>query len=249
MNNALEVFDFEDHAVRVIDQDGEPWFVGKDVCRCLEISDHHQALDRLDDDEGGRYNVPTPSGTQEMKIVSEPGVYQLIFTSRTEAAKRFKRWLAHEVLPSLRRQGHYTMAPDRGAAAEPLGPDDLDLRRQWVSEINLCLRVMGRRQARRLWRASPLGQPDDAARELSVLPDAAQQVVRFLDDCTLRRAGALVSTSVLFCAFEDWCAARGSPLIAQTQFGKALAALGYEKVRGTEADGARPWMYAGLALG
>lgn len=98
----------EEHLIRVVDRgDAEPWFVGVDVCRVLGIRDHHQALERLDDDERGRYNVPTPQGDQEVKIVSEPGVYRLTFTSRKPVAERLKRWLAHEVLPTIRKTGGY----------------------------------------------------------------------------------------------------------------------------------------------
>lgn len=101
-------FAFEDHLVRAVrDAGGEPWFVAKDVCRVLGISDHHQAIDSLDDDERGRYNVPTPSGDQEMKTVSESGLYSLVFRSRKPEARRFRKWVTAEVLPSLRKTGRY----------------------------------------------------------------------------------------------------------------------------------------------
>lgn len=105
--NAIVPFAFDDHLVRAVDVAGDPWFVGLDVCRVLEVSDHHQALGRLDDDERGTYIVPTPSGDQNMIVISEAGVYRLIFTSRKAAAEAFKRWLAHEVLPALRKNGVY----------------------------------------------------------------------------------------------------------------------------------------------
>lgn len=97
----------EEHLVRQIDKDGELWFAGLDVCRVLGIKDHKQALERLDEDERGRYTIPTPGGDQDMIVVSEAGVYRLVFTSRKPVAERFKRWLAHEVIPAIRRTGHY----------------------------------------------------------------------------------------------------------------------------------------------
>lgn len=106
---AIQPFAFDDHLVRVVEIDSEPWFVGKDVCAVLDIVKHHQALDRLDADERGTCIVGTPSGEQDMVVVSEPGVFRLIFTSRKPEAERFKRWLAHEVLPALRRNGFYDM--------------------------------------------------------------------------------------------------------------------------------------------
>lgn len=98
-----------EHLVRQIDKDGELWFVGLDVCRILGIKDHHQALERLDEDERGRYTVPTPSGDQDMIVISEAGVYRLVFTSRKPIAERFKRWLAHDVIPQIRKTGFYGM--------------------------------------------------------------------------------------------------------------------------------------------
>eukprot|EP01037_Dinobryon_pediforme_P020635 gene20635-21309_t len=103
----------------MVEKDAAPWFVGKDVCTVLEIRDHNQALDRLDDDERGGYIVPTPSGDQSMIIISEPGVYRLVFTSRKPIAERFKRWLAHDVLPSIRKTGSYSGGPAESPAIEP----------------------------------------------------------------------------------------------------------------------------------
>lgn len=100
-------FAFEDSLVRTVVKDGEPWFVGADVCRILEIRDHRQALEKLDDDERGRCSVPTPGGVQEVIAISEPGLYRLIFRSSKPVAERLKRWLAHDVLPSLRKTGSY----------------------------------------------------------------------------------------------------------------------------------------------
>lgn len=113
-NAALNPLLFEgEHLVRQIEKDEEVWFVGLDVCRVLGIKDHHQALERLDEDERGGYSIPTPMGDQTMIVVSEPGVYRLVFTSRKPVAERFKRWLAHEVIPSIRKTGSYatTSAP------------------------------------------------------------------------------------------------------------------------------------------
>lgn len=98
-----------EHLVRQIDLDGGLWFVGLDVCRVLDIQKAHQALDRLDDDERGTYSVGTPGGNQDMIIVSEAGVYRLVFTSRKPIAERFKRWLAHDVIPAIRKTGSYAV--------------------------------------------------------------------------------------------------------------------------------------------
>ncbi|RWE90105.1 Bro-N domain-containing protein [Mesorhizobium sp.] len=118
MNNPIQNFAFEEHLVRVIDKNGEPWFAGKDVCAALDIQKHHQALDSLDLDERGTCSVGTPGGQQSMVVISEPGVYRLVFRSRKPEAERFKRWLAHEVLPAIRKTGSYGTAPADPAYAE-----------------------------------------------------------------------------------------------------------------------------------
>lgn len=107
MNHMPTIFNFEDRKVRVVIVNDEPWFVGKDVCEVLEISKHRDAVARLDDDERGSVLVDTPGGKQEMTAVNEYGIYSLIMTSRKPEAKRFKRWVTHEVLPRIRKTGQY----------------------------------------------------------------------------------------------------------------------------------------------
>jgi len=108
----LAIFDFDEQVVRAVLVDGEPWFVGKDVCRCLEIANHNDALGRLGDDEKKGVGITDPHGRnqQRMTCINEPGTYRLVFTSRTDAAERFKRWVTHDVLPALRKEGRYEMA-------------------------------------------------------------------------------------------------------------------------------------------
>ena len=83
----------------------EPWFVAKDVCDCLELGNVLQTCSRLYDDEGCIILNDTPSGKQEMLVVSEPGLYSLIGSSKKQEAKAFKRWVTHEVLPSICKTG------------------------------------------------------------------------------------------------------------------------------------------------
>jgi anti-repressor protein len=111
MSNIIP-FEFENMAVRVIpDEAGEPWFVAADVCRILELANPSQAIRVLDPDERGLRNVETPSAPQEMAVISEPGLYKLMGRSRKPEARRFDRWVRHEVLPSIRKTGSYG-APD-----------------------------------------------------------------------------------------------------------------------------------------
>lgn len=110
-NGQAKVFTFNasNQNIRVQMKDGEPWFVAKDVCAALGIVNHLDAIGRLDDDEKGGSVVTTPSGDQTMKIVSESGLYNLIFQSRKAEAKAFRKWVTSEVLPSLRKTGRYEL--------------------------------------------------------------------------------------------------------------------------------------------
>lgn len=107
VSNPLQLFQNAGFKVRVLIRDNEPWFVAKDVCDCLELGNVSQTCSRLDDDERGIISNDTPSGKQEMLIVSEPGLYSLIGSSKKQEAKAFKRWVNHEVLPSIRKTGGY----------------------------------------------------------------------------------------------------------------------------------------------
>lgn len=96
--------------VRIILQDNEPWFVAKDICDCLEINNSRQALSRLDDDEKNSVILNDgTAGNPEKSIVNEYGLYSLVLSSRKPEAKEFKRWITHDVLPTLRKTGSYSM--------------------------------------------------------------------------------------------------------------------------------------------
>ena len=106
--NDMKLFENSEFgAVRVVDVNGEPWFVARDVCECLELGNPRTSIALLDEDEKGVHTMDTPGGAQEMSIVSEAGLYSLILRSRKPEAKAFKRWITHEVLPSIRKTGGY----------------------------------------------------------------------------------------------------------------------------------------------
>jgi len=114
-------FEFESHALRVnLDAAGQPWFVAADVCAALDLPETHKAIARLDDDEKGRNSIPTPGGQQDMSVVNESGLYNLVLGSRKPEAKRFKRWITHEVLPSIRKTGSYASGTSVAALPSPI---------------------------------------------------------------------------------------------------------------------------------
>jgi prophage antirepressor-like protein len=93
--------------VRVKVVDGELWFVAKDLCKNLSIQNTKDALSRLDEDEKGVVLIYTPGGTQESLAVTEAGAYTLVLGSRKKEAHDFKRWITHDVVPSIRKTGGY----------------------------------------------------------------------------------------------------------------------------------------------
>lgn len=108
----LQVFynESENVSIRTTMIDDEPWFVAKDVCMLLDLSNPRDILAKvLDDDEKGVDTIYTPGGKQQMSIINESGLYHLIFVSRKPEAKTIRRWVTGTVLPSIRRTGSYTV--------------------------------------------------------------------------------------------------------------------------------------------
>ena len=119
--NDMQIFHYDDNEVRTVLQDGEPWFVLKDVCEVLGISNATVVASRLDTDEVTKFNLGGLSG--ETNIINESGLYNVILRSDKPQAKPFRKWVTSEVLPSIRKHGAY-MTPEILEAAI-LSPDYL----------------------------------------------------------------------------------------------------------------------------
>lgn len=119
--NELKIFDNEEFGeVRTVDINGEPWFVGRDVCTALEYKDASDALKRHVEDDDKLTRCFTVSGQRRnLIVINESGLYSLIFSSKLESAKRFKHWVTSEVLPSIRKTGTYQ--------GEPLPPEQIPI--------------------------------------------------------------------------------------------------------------------------
>ncbi len=182
IQKSIQNFAFEDQLVRSLTIDGAPWFVGRDLCNVLSITNHQLALETLDEDERGGCSIPTPGGDQSMIIVSEPGVYRLLLCARKPEAVRFKRWLAHEVLPRLRRADRHDPDP----AALPPDPDlDDDVASRAASVLHRLQLVrearalFGNARAQRLW--GELGLPDVPAPPATAMDEAKACLRHILD--------------------------------------------------------------------
>lgn len=110
--NQMQVFNNATFGnIRAVQRDGEPWFVAVDICKALGISNNRDAISRLDADEKGVASTDTLGGQQQVTIINEPGLYSLVLGSRKPEAKLFKRWITHEVIPTIRKHGAY-MTPE-----------------------------------------------------------------------------------------------------------------------------------------
>jgi len=113
--NVPQIFSFNDAQIRVVEKDGQPWFVAKDVCEIIGLSQVSRAMDRLDDDERGLVKVTHPQNpekTLEVNAVNESGLYQLIIASNKPEARTFRKWITSEVLPTIRKTGGYVADDD-----------------------------------------------------------------------------------------------------------------------------------------
>ena len=128
----IKSFDYNGQEVRTVEISGQPWFVAADVCRVLEISNPTVAMDRLDADEKAKLNLGLSGGATG--CVTESGLYSLILGSRKPEAKQFKRWITHEVIPSIRKTGGYI------AGQETLSPEELMAKALLVAKQTLAER-------------------------------------------------------------------------------------------------------------
>ena len=134
MPTTIKTFQFPVHIgydadIRITDQNGDPWFIAKDVCDVLGI-DTSNLSKTLDDDEKGSVQCTTPGGTQTMTIINESGLYSLILRSRKTEAKRFKKWVTRDVLPAIRRDGSYSVA-----VAIPNFNNPVEAARAWADQM------------------------------------------------------------------------------------------------------------------
>ena len=129
MKNALQVFVYNGESIRAVEVNGEPYFVGKDIATVLGYSNTNDALIRHVDEEDKLTSRITMAGQgRDVIVINESGIYSLIFASKLPEAKNFKRWVTHEVLPSIRRTGSYTVNQPR------MSVEELELR---INTLNL----------------------------------------------------------------------------------------------------------------
>ncbi len=123
---AFQIFNYEGRSIRTVESNGEMWWALKDVCEILGIVKYRDTASRLDDDERGLAKLDTlGGGAQQSIIINESGLYNVIMRSDKPEAKKFKRWVTHEVLPSIRKEGAY-ITPRADPAALRRKADELE---------------------------------------------------------------------------------------------------------------------------
>lgn len=124
MNELTKIFNYQGSQVRTVIQNDQPWFVAKDVCDILGLTNPSESTKALDDDEKSTLRIS--EGGPEANIINEAGLYSLVIRSNKPEAKQFKRWITHEVLPSIRKTGVYVapqlsqLSPELQMAAQIL---------------------------------------------------------------------------------------------------------------------------------
>lgn len=236
-------FDFEGAPVRVIEIDEAPWFVAADVCRVLEIGNSRQALSRLDDDEKGVTTNDTLGGNQEMAVISESGLYSLILTSRKPAAKRFKKWVTSELLPTIRRTGVWLGDDDVEEEQPVVKRTSMDETDQKIRLVIEARRLWGPEAGRELWLQFNLAKVP-CMEPVAAIPWEQQEttIERFLSFCTVRVEGQKTEARHLFYAYVTWCRAERERPLTKQQFGRFMSRLGFTRFRGY------PYGYNGLLL-
>ena len=122
-------------SIRTIELDGEPWMVGKDVAIALGYKNPQEAIrTHVDDEDKGVSEILTPGGKQSAPIINESGLYSLVLSSKLPTAKKFKRWVTKEVLPSIRKTGGYNMPIDYPSALRALA-DQVEKNHKLESEV------------------------------------------------------------------------------------------------------------------
>lgn len=236
---ALQSFGFEGQTVRVLERDAMPWFVAQDVCACLSIANHKDAVARLDDDEKGVGITDTLGGEQQVLIVSESGLYALIFKSRKAEAVRFRKWVTGVVLPTLRRTGSYALMPaaNDAVAVRPLENLETQAGREQARILLVAVRetrcIFGNSAAGALWIKLGFPPPDHVAlpagwqpsKKYLFAPDV--NVARWRDQRLIEgEPEDSETTGDLYQDFRAWCERRGIRAMDHSTFGKNLNALG-----------------------
>lgn len=253
----LILFEYEEKEVRVsMDEEGNPWWVAKDVCAILEHTNHRVAVEALDEDEKGVRKVYSPGGEQDTLVISESGLYTLIIRSNKPEARKFRRWVTHEVLPSIRKTGGYAMAEsleETGETRKLLMLARLYERSERIFRaLTSIAKTAGYRGQLAVARANRATRERTGIDCLALI--GAQYlsdesfVVAFVDACCLVHSAGAVRCGELFNAYKEWCEQEGVAWLGRNIFYREICAH-YADVRRTVTRwGNRAAHFEGIGL-
>lgn len=236
---ALQSFGFGEQLVRAFDRDGGVWFVANDVCGALEIANPRNAVSRLADDERDDVHTADTMGRlQKTSIISESGMYALVFTSRKAAAQAFRKWVTSEVLPSIRKTGRFEMpmaANDRKTIdlEGALGTaDDRHTIKTAMLMVQMYNDLYGQQAGREIAQKLGFPLPRVHLAPVANAPAAAgfQVVEGDLHQWSLAarlkpsRRGA-THLSELYASYTKWCGATGAVPMHPEKFKAAMVML------------------------
>lgn len=238
---AVQSFGFSEKQVRVLDREGQAWFVANDVCKVLELTNTSKAVGALEDDERDGVTISDPIGrVQNTTIISESGLYALIFKSRKPVAVKFRKWVTAEVLPALRRTGSFSVAPSEPEPVGPMAlltsPDEIEKQRLAQNMVRLALQVHGARAAKRAWAL--LGLPDLSEPEVepTLLPppvtnEIHRSVVEWMNERCEYDGKTREGSQDLYRDYLSWCPVNGYAPLSLTGFGRYLTACGIPSIK------------------
>jgi prophage antirepressor-like protein len=218
MNDILNLT-FENQPVRIVLQDGEPWFVATDVASILGYSHGPHMVRIMDDDEAAVHIMDTSGQNREVSIISESGLYNAIFKSRRAEAKAFRRWVTGTVLPTIRRTGSFAFYANKSPAPDMRRSDDAAWLNAGVAAVREARRLFGHGVARAVWRDIGLPLPENA---MPALPDGLSDAVDLWTDGRDRFTFADLAAG-LGLGEPDWALKR--------RFSDILTALGWTEKR------------------
>ena len=233
MENDIKIFNYEDKEIRILDIDGEPWWVAKDVCDVLELGNITEALRGLDEDELSSVSLKSGGQAREMSIISDPGLYSLILRSRKPEAKVFKRWITHDVLPAIRKTGMYQNPVFQEAIMQtPEIELDYKTARYALDGVTAFRDVMTIAMKKRIMRRyyKLIGVSSeieaDGGDEDCFSDDFISQIECFINECCVIDPLAQCSRNDFYECFSRWCLAHGLDVPSRTKVIRSINRMG-----------------------
>lgn len=246
--NQIVPFIYDESPVRVVlDESSAPWFVAKDVCKVLEHSNVTVAIEALEDDEKCLrkvYPPERPNGV-EVNTVSEPGLYTLIFRSNKPNAKTFRRWVTHEVLPTLRRTGQYAVNGNVIAETQAMTKEFAQLASSLVNVVDrIDQRLTALEEQNNHFKIDDNSNPPENLAEsffikhLNQVVKIRPDVRNFLIEKTIVHPDAGTLLSWMYLMYEQWCYANCHIPIGKIHFYNECrtALAGYGEVKASRGN-------------